>query len=243
MIISHKHKFIFLKTRKTAGTSIEIALSKFCGEDDLITPQVQEDEKIREERGYQVARNYAVPLGGYTYRNWASLIFKWKKTYYKRHTPASYVSQRIDPAVWNSYFKFCFERNPWDKAISLYYWLAPGLDPKPGLREYFQGEIDKRRLSNWYIYAMDDGLAVDYVARYENLDEELDRICERLNLPGKLELPHAKGQFRKDRRDYREVLDDQTRAVIDRICAKEIKLLGYEFDPRDRPEQKTVRNT
>ncbi|MEL6382956.1 MAG: chondroitin 4-O-sulfotransferase, partial [Cyanobacteria bacterium J06626_18] len=31
MIISHEYKFIFLKTRKTAGTSIEIALSKFCG--------------------------------------------------------------------------------------------------------------------------------------------------------------------------------------------------------------------
>ena len=38
MIVSHKHKFIFLKTKKTAGTSIELALTKLCGDDDIITP-------------------------------------------------------------------------------------------------------------------------------------------------------------------------------------------------------------
>ena len=38
MIISHKHKFIFLKTRKTAGTSVQIALSGICDQDlDIIT--------------------------------------------------------------------------------------------------------------------------------------------------------------------------------------------------------------
>ena len=37
MIISHEHKFIFLKTRKTAGTSIELALSDLCGARDIIT--------------------------------------------------------------------------------------------------------------------------------------------------------------------------------------------------------------
>jgi hypothetical protein len=38
MIISHRHRFIFIKTRKTAGTSIEVYLSRFCGEEDVVTP-------------------------------------------------------------------------------------------------------------------------------------------------------------------------------------------------------------
>ena len=37
MIISHKHKFIFIKTRKTAGSSIEHFLSKYLGPDDICT--------------------------------------------------------------------------------------------------------------------------------------------------------------------------------------------------------------
>ncbi|PYL93687.1 MAG: hypothetical protein DMF14_00320 [Verrucomicrobia bacterium] len=38
MIISHKHKFIFIKTVKTAGTSLEVFLSQHCGPDDVLTP-------------------------------------------------------------------------------------------------------------------------------------------------------------------------------------------------------------
>lgn len=41
MIISHKHNFIFIKTAKTAGSSIEAYLSPFCGESDIVTPFIR----------------------------------------------------------------------------------------------------------------------------------------------------------------------------------------------------------
>ena len=47
MIISHKNKFIFLKPRKVAGTSFEIALSNFTCKTDIVTPISVADEKIR----------------------------------------------------------------------------------------------------------------------------------------------------------------------------------------------------
>src|SRR4051794_2759880 len=38
MIVSHEHRFIFIKTHKTAGTSVEVALSRVAGEDAIVPP-------------------------------------------------------------------------------------------------------------------------------------------------------------------------------------------------------------
>ena len=54
VIVSHKHKFIFIKTRKTAGTSIELFLSRFCGEKDIITPIYP----VVPDADYHVPRNW-----------------------------------------------------------------------------------------------------------------------------------------------------------------------------------------
>jgi len=69
MIISHEHKFIFLKTRKTAGTSIELALSHLCGPDDIVTPMSPNDDyydsHTREVVGDWYARE--IKLLGYSF--------------------------------------------------------------------------------------------------------------------------------------------------------------------------------
>ena len=62
MILSHKHRFIFIKGIKVAGTSVEIALSQLCGPEDIITPITPADERFRlgtngEPRNYTNSRS------------------------------------------------------------------------------------------------------------------------------------------------------------------------------------------
>jgi hypothetical protein len=46
MIISHSKKFIFIKTNKTASTSLQVFLSQFLDKDkDIISKGLEEDNK------------------------------------------------------------------------------------------------------------------------------------------------------------------------------------------------------
>jgi hypothetical protein len=58
MIISHKHKFIFIKPTKVAGTSIEVSLAKHCDKKDIITPITKFDKSSDEDKYSHPARNY-----------------------------------------------------------------------------------------------------------------------------------------------------------------------------------------
>lgn len=224
MIINHKYKFIFLKTRKTAGTSIEIALSKFCGVNDIITPITKEDELIRKELGFPGPQNFNVALKHYSKHDWLKLIGKTKRKQFYNHASAGLIRNYIDEGVWNSYFKFSFERDPFDKAISRYYWSTR--DPRPEISQYLNS-APIRFLSNWDIYTIDNQIAIDFVGRYENLTHDLAFITDKIGLPDELTLPNAKGSYRKSREHYSRILNAEARTRIEIVCAKELETFNY----------------
>ncbi|NES81021.1 MAG: sulfotransferase family 2 domain-containing protein [Moorea sp. SIO2B7] len=209
MIISHKYQFIFIKTTKTAGTSIEIALSKFCGSEDIITP-IYPEEEMRKQLGYRGAQNY-------------------QSNGFYNHIHAAEIKKLIGDEVWNSYYKFCFERNPWDRFVSYYYWRYQ-LEPRPTIAEFVESEFKPLfylRRMGFKLYTIEGEVAVDRVCLYENLNEELEQLRIRLGLPETLQLPRAKASTRKDQRSYREILDENTQKQIQETFSKEISMFGY----------------
>jgi hypothetical protein len=204
MIISHKHKFVFIKTMKTAGTSIEIYLSAHCGDDDVVTPIAPHVEPHK-------PRNHA---GFYN------------------HMPATEVAARM-PELWSEYLTFCVERNPWDKILSHYYMLKNSPLHNPGrdisLDEFLAG--DQLPL-NYPLYTDPAGnrVLVDHVLRYEDLAAGLAQVLSRLGVPfgGDLGI-RAKSEWRTDRRHYREVFTpEQARRIAD-VFETEIRIHGYEY--------------
>jgi hypothetical protein len=229
MIISHKHQFIFFKTEKTAGTSFEIALSKYCGEQDIITPITPNDEQVRKELGYRSQQNYFIPFRQYTKLDWVKLLIKRRRLCLYNHITAEEVRSYIDPQIWNSYFKFCFERNPWDKVISHYHWVNHFSHKNyNSISEFIQsGEAGKMR--GFEVYTIGGIPVVDKIYKYEELPSALADISRRIGLNEKIEMPiyKAKGDVRKDKRPYTEVLSKEEKETISKIFAREIAWLGY----------------
>lgn len=231
MIISHKYKFIFLKTSKTGGTSVEMALSKFCGVDDILTRISPMDERARRRLGYQGSQNYLSPLLGSGIKNMAEILLKWqfKPIIFYNHITAKGVRSLVNKQVWNNYYKFCFERNPWDRVISQYHWRNRS-KRRPTMSQFVKSNrplVLKRR--GYDIYTINGEVAVDKVCRFENLEEEMETVRKQLGIPEPLSVPQAKSQFRKDKRPYQEILGEVEKRRIEDIFRDEIDLFGYEF--------------
>jgi hypothetical protein len=229
VIVCHKYKFIFVKTYKTASTSIEIALSQFLGERGIITTIDPTDEKVRAELGFRGPQNEEIPLHRYTLRNWGDRVRRGKRALYYNHMPAREIRATLGRRMWNEYYRFCFERNPWDRALSLYYWKTQHVHPRPSLLAFLRSD-DRERLSNTSLYTIQGKLAVDRVCLYENLEAELAIIRQGLGLPNRIELPHTKTYSRKDRRPYQAIIGQEEKEIVARACAREIARFGYTFD-------------
>lgn len=181
MIVSHKHKFIFIKTVKTAGTSIEVDLNKVLGEADIATPifPLLEGHK---------AQNYIVTSeagGSIECRN---------------HMSAREVKSIVGASVWEEYFKFCVEREPVSKVISHYSMLINSPDHNHNTKdltfeEYvYKGEfpVDTSK------YTDENGsLMVDRILRYEDLDRDLMAVAGELGFTLEF-FARAKSGFRMD---------------------------------------------
>ena len=229
MIVSHRHRFLFVKTKKTAGTSLEIALSGICGPEDVITPISPPDEAERRRLGYPGPQNLEpVPSrrGG---RELVRRLRRRDAPRFRNHMPAAGIRRLVPQAVWDGYFKFCFDRNPWDRAISLYHWL--GGERRFGALGVFLRSGAERPFSNYDRYSIDGVVALDRVYRYEEMEGALADIARRISLPAPLSLPEhrAKGASRTDRRHYRDLIGPEEREWIEIVCAREIRLLDYRF--------------
>ena len=229
MIISHKHKFIYIKNRKTAGTSIEISLSKICGATDIITPISPDDEAAKRKLGFPTAQNYHKPKAKWTRKEkWLYFRKKQQPRRFYNHIPCRKVVRLVTPEIWNSYFKFTTERNPFDKVVSFFYYLK-GNEKYEQISDWIlDGGLSD--MQSFDLYSIGKIVAVDKIYRYEDLPFFEKDLTEKLQLdePFKMVEYKAKSKFRKVR-NYKDALDEKAVELIKVAFAREIELLGYEF--------------
>ncbi len=216
MIISHKLKVIFIKTKKVAGTSFEIALSKYCGESDIITPISDDDEQIRKDMGYISARNYEKSEW-----NIPNLRFIESEPFFN-HMDALSIKNLIPFEIWDNYLKISIVRDPCEVIISRFFYdhsfnpfelknlpqsYMPTNDGQPvklptgviSFKDYVYGCSDKILSENNNITHINGVNVIDYMIKYENLQQDITLLEKKINAPGLYQTfsrMNAKGNIR-----------------------------------------------
>ncbi len=173
MIICHPLKLIFLKTKKVGGTSFEVALSKFCGSDCIITPISPDDEQVRRDKEFRTAQNFLVS-NRVGIQNPDSVNYQLLGDF-ANHSSSQSIHINITRAMRDAYTVVAIHRAPADMLVSQYFYRMHSVAPqeRPSFAQWFVSN-KSNVVENYVIAPVTGAYQCDTVLSYETLEEDIE---------------------------------------------------------------------
>ena len=157
-----------------------------------------------------------------------------------QHLLASQVREEVGMNVFETFYKFAFVRNPWDRVVSQFAYMQQrpdlmdyvGMSQETEFKAYLE-LIQQKEHVQWmpqhrFLLDEDGTLLVDQIGRLESLRTDFSSILAKLNLNKSAQLTHAN---RSDRQPIEKYYNDrETVEIVANIYSEDIKLFGYCFD-------------
>lgn len=253
VLVSHKHKFIYLKNLKVAGSSCFTLFSKYCHNEDLseyiakrfkgrdlrsnhdLETYVKMYKEINNEYGFIVGSlNYLKTLSkkeAEEYRN--TLVIDNQFAEHARAITLKYLFSDC----FDSYFKFCVVRNPYDRIVSRYnHDIRKDIIKKTMSFREFVIEEDKKGFVNkinddWYDRCTIHGIpCCDYYIKYDKLNEGIQDVFNILKIDDYYEVPHVNtNKVKILTSHYSNYFDEHTKDIVTRNCKNEIEYFKWKF--------------
>jgi hypothetical protein len=241
MLISHRKRFIYTKTVKTAGTSVESYFEPYCMRDGEWSFSHARREYVSEAGIVGIRSGEPLEIQGALWWN---------------HMPAQAIRALIGEPTWNDYFKFCVVRNPFDALVSAYrFFWASKQPPRPrGLLERLASRSGRAAaladlrdgFEHWLRsvqlpldrnkYCINGALCADHVIRYEALGDGIRDVCRRLGVEFQPErIPHLK-KSEKSAVSLESYFTPASLAIVEDGYQFELRTFGY-----SRPWEQSAR--
>lgn len=244
MLISHGYKFIFIRTMKTASTSVESFFMPYC----MSPADRKRYTDILNLKHEKISKYGIVSCEG----TWEELRKNGCK--FGAHIGAEVINKCLGQMgldqVFNDYKKFSIVRNPWDTIVSRYFFSKverksyPLNKIKNDLIDFIkkhesvptrhgtvEGIIEINKPPNLWVLTIDGELICDYYIRYESLQEDIKNVCKQLNIEN-INLGSLR-KFRSNSRpklDYRECYTKEAIDLVGEIYKEYIEVFNYKFD-------------
>ncbi len=149
------------------------------------------------------------------------------------HCPLLTAQKQMPSALFDSYYKFAFVRNPWGRLVSEYNAAIKKnrrarhrkIAAMGSFSAYVDYEIRRNKLQQHAMLVDEKGtFAMDKIGRFESLVDDYNSICDQIGLDTHLNklnaFPHA---------DYRSFYNTPTRDKVAKHWEKDIALFSYQF--------------
>jgi hypothetical protein len=221
-LVSHRHSFVFLKTWKTAGTTLERVLGPYCVPEGEAAPEGPTESRVS-DAGVIGARGDDVGTDGWT-----------------AHMPANRVRDLLGSERWARYLKVTAIRNPYDKVVSGFHHDLARIQANKANPTQLSADEVLKVFPVWLrqsgvlrpdesVWVADRKPCFDVAIRYEHLADDLAALCGRLGLPAPAPeaLPRAKGGHRDGMHPWERYYDRDRAAIVERAYPCTFQVFGY----------------
>ena len=223
MIISHKHKFIFVHVPKTAGTSIVQTLYPYLDlNQDIIYGGHRDHEKKNDEQRKADGKLH-------------------------KHSTAQEIKEYVGEEVWDSYLTCGAVRNPYSRVVSVYNWWHGTKYENENKKkiinlsfsDFCKSDYTGYPQVNFLCYQDEqkkdlpstckNKLLVDCLMSYEGINSYFSYICGLLKLP-KLELKTKNvSTCRDDKNIYQDYYDRPAYEAVTEKYREDLDKFSYKY--------------
>ncbi|MCA8900574.1 MAG: sulfotransferase family 2 domain-containing protein [Hyphomonas sp.] len=215
MLYDPAHKFIFVHIWKTGGESIVAGLRDHC-------PPYFRNRYIN--KGIRLTPTPSRLLLGWR----AELVLE-------QHMTGEEIRQIMPREAFDESFKFTFVRNPWDWQVSAYFYAIQTrahshheeIRSLGSFDAFVRYQCERGAPSqSSFVFDQDGRSLMDFVGRFEYLEEDFQTVCQKLGIEAAL--PHRNASQRDQ--DWRSYYTDETRALVGDLFRRDIEEFGYSWD-------------
>lgn len=157
----------------------------------------------------------------------------------RSHDSAAVLKASYSAGEWNAAFKATFIRNPWDRAVSLFYWWNYEVISGMSFKEWIRAGAEHHREyalelgfdpldQLGYLVDEDGNDLVQFIGRYEQLAEHAVALGKHIHaVPAPL---HRMQRSSRPDVPYQAMYDSETAEMLADRTRPFIERFGYTFD-------------
>jgi len=232
MIISHKNKFIFLKPKKVAGTSVEIFLSQFCGNNDVITQIGTENLRVRSNiyKGpmnhigdHYLNINNLFKRITHNFKNLIKKKLRFNNYYYLPYKVFKFSSHEDAVNIFKflgedfyKYKKISIIRNLNDQFLSYFNFYNKSNNYRLNYKKFADQKADQFYQELYNMYFLNNNPIIDIFLNFNNLNIDLDRLLNEYGLTSKIKFNSIKAHNFSSDKLKKQFLDYDERKFLEK---------------------------